>query len=102
MNTHDPIFAAIDNHRQAEAAFVAACHAEHGEDDLSKASWKRLTELLTMTPTTVGGCAAMLRHVAGYAAAYNQNLLEGYRADLKEPAGTLLVRLAAVLENPAA
>jgi hypothetical protein len=52
-----------------------------------------------MTPTTIAGCAAMLRHVAEYAAAYNQNLLEGYRADVKEPASTLLIRIAAALDR---
>ncbi|MGA7149984.1 MAG: hypothetical protein WBY84_01040, partial [Pseudolabrys sp.] len=93
----DPTFAAIENHRQAEAAWVAVCDDEH--NGLCDVSIARLTELLTMTPTSVAGCAAMLRHVAKYADSYDGNLLENYCAEVKEPAGTLLIRIAGALDR---
>ena len=96
----DPTFAAIENHRQAEAAWVAVCDDEH--NGLCDVSIARLTELLTMTPTSVAGCAAMLRHVAKYADSYDGNLLENYCAEVKEPAGTLLIRDSCTAANDVA
>ena len=52
-----------------------------------------------MTPTTVAGCAPLLRHVANHVTAYEQgNLFEGFR-DVEEPAKTLLSRIAATLDR---
>jgi hypothetical protein len=41
----------------------------------------------------------MLRHVAKYADSYDGNLLENYCAEVKEPAGTLLIRIAGALDR---
>lgn len=101
MNTDDPIFAAIEAHRQAEVTYAAAGGEMSDESfgELGAASFERLVELLPMTPTTVVGCAAMLRHVAEYLSAYDRNLFEGYRDDVEGPGGTLLIRIAGALEK---
>jgi hypothetical protein len=41
----------------------------------------------------------MLRQIAEYASSYDANLLENYCADVKEPASTLLIRIAAALDR---
>ncbi len=76
----DPVFAAIEKHRQLEAAFSDVCELtdevaareEGREITLSDeetyeralaASDEGLEELLAMTPVTVGGIRAMLTYV---------------------------------------
>ena len=75
----DPIFAAIERHREAEAAFAGAYDndllrnlkhetpatdaLEARADELSGAENKLYVDLVGMTPTTLAGCAALLRHI---------------------------------------
>ena len=112
----DPIFAAIEKHRQAEAAYIAACDVtvaasqagyptpsilemEDNVNLLGDKSHIELAKLAAMTPTTVAGCAALLRHVANHVTAYEQgNIFEDFR-DVEEPAKTLLSRIAATLDR---
>jgi hypothetical protein len=68
--TDDPIFAAIERHRQAEAALLAFEYAE--EDDAALAEMDRLCDvtdaaawaLVETQPTTLAGCIAILKYVA--------------------------------------
>src|SRR5450759_3740398 len=69
----DPIFAALERHRQIEAAYIAACYEpidqakEQAREDrvikLCHRSSNALGELVAMTPTTLAGCAALLRYL---------------------------------------
>jgi len=75
----DPIYAALDRCRRAEADVEAAAEligknhknwpvdktvrAEDQLTELSGISQRAFTDLVCMTPTTVTGCAALLRHV---------------------------------------
>jgi len=60
----DPIFAAIERHRTLRAVYWSG---EEVTDDVMDARCKvadhALTDLLTISPTTIAGCAAVLRHV---------------------------------------
>jgi hypothetical protein len=60
----DPIFAAIERHRAHRGVYWSG---EAVADDVMNARGKEadhaLTDLLTTRPTTVAGCAAVLRHV---------------------------------------
>ena len=100
----DPVFAAIERHRKAEATYVAARNAVDPELSVERegdVSHELLAKLLAMTPTTVAGCAAMLRHIAEYLAAYERAPFKEWRSDLEEPGSTLLTRIAATLERSA-
>jgi hypothetical protein len=55
----DPVFAAIDRHRAADAAWAA----DVDSDRLHKAEGVALVSLLKTPPTTLAGCAAVLRYV---------------------------------------
>lgn len=106
----DPIFAAIERHRAADAAHTAACNAEQacGEangNDASEAAcaaaFDALADLVAITPTTRAGCAAMLRYVHVVTMDSNHysegNLFCGYTR-VEKPAADLLLRLADRIE----
>ena len=62
--TTDPIFAAIKAH---QAAWELAREASDDDiDALMDAEAGQLAELLRMTPTTIAGCAAMMRWIESY------------------------------------
>ena len=62
--TTDPIFAAIKAH---QAAWELAREASDDDiDALMDAEAGQLAELLRMTPTTIAGCAAMMRWIETY------------------------------------
>src|ERR1035437_79114 len=105
----DPIFAAIEKHRQIEAAFVAACneHVEKAREParedrvvkLGHRSSNALGELVAMTPTTVAGCAAVLRYLETHEKSYDEAvLLDNHSDNVRVPARDLLSRIAATLE----
>jgi hypothetical protein len=58
----DPIFAAIEAHRRADAAYCAACEADVPEIAMD-AAWAAADKLLNIRPTTVAGVAALLRYL---------------------------------------
>ena len=95
--TNDPIFAAIKAHR---AAWDLACEASDDDiDALMAAEADRLAELLRMTPTTIAGCAAMMRWIETYTRdeANQSYLFHDWDNPWSEPGSTLLGRLAAVI-----
>jgi len=100
----DPIFALIERHRIAESAYDNAYKSESLEqqaNDLQAESSKLYAQLLATTPTTLAGCAAMLRHVEEYAAKYESSLYYEWSEPYSVPGASLLSRIAAVLEPKA-
>jgi membrane-bound ClpP family serine protease len=106
----DPIFAAIERHRQIEAAYVAACNEPIDEAKeqarearvvkLSHRSSDALGDLVAMTPTTLTGSAAVLRYLETHEKAYDAPaLLDNHSDNVSVPARNLLSRIAATLES---
>jgi DNA-binding GntR family transcriptional regulator len=97
--TTDPIFAAIKAH---QAAWELAREASDDEiDALMAAEADRLAELLRMMPTTIAGCAAIMRWIETYSRdeANHSYLFYDWEDRLSEPGSTLLGRLAAAIER---
>ena len=100
--TTDPIFAAIKAH---QAAWELAREASDDDiDALMAAEADRLAELLRMTPTTIAGCAAMMRWIETYTRDEDNHshLFHDWDDPWSEPGSTLLGRLAAVIEKAGA
>lgn len=95
----DPIFAAIERHRAAEAAHCAACEAADDDTMTEETADPVLCELVVMTPTTVAGCAALLLYCAKIIEAQHcsRSMFDGF-AYVEESALGLLTRIAAVLQ----
>jgi len=102
--TPDPIFAAIERHRQLYAAHGVACETddEDAANAACDAAFSALAELVALTPTTLAGCAAMLRYVQHVTDADNTGsegqLFAGY-ARVEPAAADLLLRLADRIET---
>jgi hypothetical protein len=95
VQTGDPIFAAIDRHRQIEAAFAASGKASGNcSDELGEAEYKAYVGLVTMTPTTLAGCAALLRYLEAHERSRDRPALFANQLDL-------LSRIAAMLDAAA-
>jgi hypothetical protein len=60
--TIDPIFAAIRGHRIAEAA-LARAKSDSELDRRGDIGWGRYAKLLATKPTSIMGCAALLRYI---------------------------------------
>jgi hypothetical protein len=110
----DPIFAAIECSREAEAAFVEFLKTAARENQPNDEAFKRqegelndesiaqLADLVAMTPTTVAGCAALLSYIEEFELNNDQApLFANFTDDLMEPGSTLLSRIAAVLAGEA-
>ena len=98
----DPIFAAIKAHQEA---WNLACEASDDDiDALMAAEAERLAELLRMMPTTIAGCAAMMRWIETYTRddANHSHLFYDWDDPWSEPGSTLLGRLASVFEKSGA
>ena len=98
----DPIFDAIEAH---QAAWDLAREASDDDiDALMKAEADQLAELLRMTPTTIAGCAAMMRWIETYSRdeANRSHLFQDWDDPWSEPGSTLLGRLASVFEKSGA
>ena len=94
----DPIFAAIEDHRIADAALVRA----KGDNELDRCgdlSWERYKALLATTPTSQAGCAALLRYIDEHEANYGVGLFGEYDDPAKSAGKRLLSRIAAALES---
>ena len=95
----DPIFDAIEAHQMAwELAREAS---DDDIDALMAAEADRLAELLKMTPTTIAGCAAMMRWIETYSRdeANESYLFHDWDDPWSEPGSNLLTRLAVVIEK---
>src|SRR5262245_57842215 len=96
----DPIFAAIERHRLAEAAYVQAFHIDdRAFGELGDESHGHFAALLRVTPTTAAGCAAALLHLSQYAAEYGDGLFGNCRDEVALAGNEWLARVAAVLES---
>jgi hypothetical protein len=58
----DPIFAAIERSRRAEADFGAA-EGDNALDHFGEIAYREFVALIAMTPATPAGCAALLRYI---------------------------------------
>ena len=98
----DPIFAAIEKHRKIEAAF-AASGKETGDcsDELCDKSNDAYVALVKMTPTTLVGCAALLRHLETNERSYGADALLSNHRRARIAARDLLTRIAAMLASKA-
>jgi hypothetical protein len=110
----DPIIAAIERHRQAEAAFVGAYdneayrnskHSTPATDALEEragefleTSNKLYVDLVTMTPTTLAGCAALLRHIEDHERSCGVDALLANHPKAKLAARDLLSRIAKLID----
>ena len=96
--TTDHIFAAIKAH---QAAWDLREASDDDIDALMAAEADRLAELLRMTPTTIAGCAAMMRWIETYSRdeANQSHLFHDWDDPWSEPGSTLLGRLAAVISK---
>lgn len=110
----DPIFAAIEKHRQAEAAYTEMFDTdlirnskqstpdtdalEARADELGDAANDLYVDLVTMTPTTPAGCAALLRYIEAHERAYGVNAILANHEGAGLAARDLLSRIAAMLD----
>jgi hypothetical protein len=99
--TADPVFAAIEAHRVALAE-VERQESGLGLPDATDEAYadegEAITDLVRTTPTTVAGCAALLRHLQEYTDAdLGSAPFADYQNDLGEAGETLFGRLATVL-----
>jgi len=113
----DPIFAAIEGHRQAEAAFAGAYdneeyrnskHSTPATDaleeragELGDAANKLYVDLVTMTPATLAGCAALLRHMEAHERSYDRAALLANHNHTRVGARDLLTRIAKLIDAEA-
>jgi hypothetical protein len=100
----DPIFAAIERQK----ATAAAWGSHDGDADprrdkrLHAADTKALRALLTTRPTTLEGCAAVLRYIGEYGDRNNCGLLHDFIDPLGSAGASFMPMLAAMLESVAA
>ena len=94
----DPIFAAIEGHRIADAALVRA-KSDNELDRCGDISWERYEGLLATTPTSIAGCAALLRYIDQHEATYGVGLFGEYDDPVKSAGERLLSRIAEALEG---
>ena len=99
----DPIFAAIEKHRIANAAFHAAS-SDARSIELSGTESAARIKLCAVTPQTVAGCAALLRYVGALSIDGGEPNGDGGGALFErnvagKAASTLLHRVAAVLDG---
>ena len=98
LDSVDPIFAAIEGHRIADAALVRA-KSDNELDRCGDISWERYEALLATTPTSKAGCAALLRYIDEHEANYGVGLFGEYDDPVKSAGERLLSRIAAALEG---
>ena len=98
----DPIFAAIDRHRTAEATYVGFAESDSYSDEQfgkhGDESWKLYGALLATEPTTVAGCAALLRHIEAYEESYDRSLYGDFGQPVRATGHRILSRIASAIE----
>jgi hypothetical protein len=111
--TVDPIFAAIERHRQAENAYAGAYDSEEYRNakhstpatdaleeragELGVAEDNLYVALVKLTPTTLAGCAVLLRYLEAHERSRGTEALFANN-NAKEAARDLLSRIAAMLD----
>lgn len=100
----DPIFAALVRHREAEAAWITACTDEIADDPadaLGHHQSDMLVALLATTPSSVAGCAALLRYLDVVVTEHEQGRLFEDHNGPNVPARDVLSRVASILDRAA-
>ena len=98
----DSIFAAIERHRKIEAAYGESGKATGNcSSELCDMSSDAYVALVTMTPTTLAGCAALLRYLEAHERSYDRPALLANHNHAKIAARDLLSRIAVMLDTAA-
>jgi hypothetical protein len=103
----DPIFAAIEDHRQANAAYIAACDSDPEDKDEATTNARMdehvdaLATFLSTKPTTIAGCAAALAYAQQLTDDDDGALFETWMDEISQPASLFLGNLAAALRGAA-
>ena|SRR5262245_9132226 len=110
MTATDPAIAAVERYKKAQVAyfefgqsFAHETHltpevAEKAFTELGEKSCDALYEMLSTTPTTVAGCAALLRQIEAFQIGYDEPIFSDWRGDISVAVRNLLSRIAATLE----
>ena len=108
MTVTDPAIAAVERYKKAQVAyfesrqsFAHETHltpAEKAFTELGEKSCDALYEMLSTTPTTVAGCAALLRQIEAFQIGYDEPIFSDWRGDISVAVRNLLSRIAATLE----
>jgi hypothetical protein len=96
-NVHkvDPIFAAIERHRICDAAFEGAPDRELDTYAIERRD--AYVALLSLTPTTIAGCPALLRYVEEHEAKYGNWLFDECSDPVRSAGEGLFSRIAGAL-----
>jgi hypothetical protein len=100
-NMTDPVFAAIEQHKAAEAEFGKACSSDPRDevlDPLLDVTNNKLSALLSTTPTTKAGCVALLRYIESLADVADGLPFAEWQENIAGPGATLFGRIADTLE----
>jgi hypothetical protein len=97
----DPVIAAMEAHRLADAAYDDAL--ERGADESIKAGRQNeerdaLVALLRTKPETLAGCLAVLRYVANWAESNDAALFDGWSDPHRSAAAAFLPMIADTIE----
>jgi hypothetical protein len=108
----DPAIEAVERYKKAQAAYFefgqSFAHETHPTPEvealektfteLGEKSCDALYEMLSTTPTTVAGCAALLRQIEAFQIGYDEPIFSDWRGDISVAVRNLLSRIAATLE----
>jgi hypothetical protein len=100
----DPIYAAIERHRLADAAYVAAL--DRGDTEAVKAACSErealaLVAMLRTKPETLAGALAVLRYVADWAENNDVGLFQGWSSPQRSAGAAFLPMIADAIEAAA-
>lgn len=106
----DPIFAAIERHREARAVWWEPVPGEtdqESDDRINRtaaAAERTLADVISTKPTTIAGCVALLRHVHDHLAVYEgeeAHILSNAAGDTGASAEVFLLLIATAVADAA-
>jgi hypothetical protein len=98
MRPADPIFAAIEQHRLADAAYEDALAAREESERAGKQADAVLLALLRTKPETLAGCLAALRYIASWTHDNEGALFERWDKPYRSAGAAFLPMIADVIE----
>ena len=101
MASTDPIFAAIERHRLADAAYDDSIERQADEsekDALGEKEKAALIALLRTQPQTVAGCLASLRYVTDWARNNDAALFDAWSDPYKSAGAAFIPMIADAIE----
>jgi hypothetical protein len=97
----DPVFAAIERHRLADAAYDDSIERQSEENIKSERAGREgaaLLALLQTKPETVAGCLAVMRYVADWAENNQAGLFHDWNSPLRSAGAAFLPMIANAIE----